>query len=74
MPKWSDVIARLMPSRRERSGETDRLCAEAADIAREQEALAPFIDEQTNYLVTKGEINGFTRQLRSGFARRLAGE
>lgn len=74
MPKWSDVIARLMPGRRVRPDETERLCAEAAAVTAEQEALMPVIDAQTRYLVRKGEINGFTRQLEAGFARRLAGE
>lgn len=73
MPKWSDVVAHMRPGRRERS-ETKRVCEETAAATAEQEQLGQFIDAQTDYLVRKGEINGFTRQLRVGFARRLAGE
>jgi hypothetical protein len=47
---------------------------EAAAIREEQQALAPIIDAQTAYLVRKGEINGFTRQLRAGFQSNLPGE
>jgi hypothetical protein len=42
-------------------------------VRREAEALAPVIDAQTEYLVRKGEINGFTRQLEAGFQKKISG-
>jgi hypothetical protein len=50
--------------------EHEQLRAEIADMEREQHELAPFIAEQTAYLVHRGQLNGFTRQLRLGFQQR----
>lgn len=75
MPKWSDMVGRLIPwSRMDDTATRRKLCADAAASTAEQEALAPFIDEMTDYLVERARINGFTRQLRTGFARRHTGE
>jgi len=65
------MLARLI---RHRGEDTSALRAEAVEVTAEQRALAPLIDAQTDYLVKKAEINGFTRQLRAGFARRSAEE
>ena len=59
-----DVAARILLNKCDL---TDKL-----ETARQ--ALAPFIDEMTDYLVEKAGINGFTRQLRTGFERNIAGE
>lgn len=74
MPKWSDMAARVLPWIFAEGEDTRRFRDEAARLTAEQEALAPMIDEQTAYLVSKGELNGFTLQLQRGFQRRLAGE
>lgn len=74
MPKWSDMLARVIPWFRTEDDDTRRLCDDAAAVRREQQQLAPFINAQTDYLVRKGELNGFTRQLRVGFERGTAGE
>lgn len=75
MPKWSDMVGRLIPWTRTEDPDTrHRIVAEAQAVTDEQQALAPFIDEMTEYLVEKAEINGFTRQLRTGFERRQHGE
>lgn len=75
MPRIIDMFAkafRRLP--REDEGLRDRIRAEAAAVSEEQEILAPLIKEQTSYLVEKGRINGFTRQLQIGFERRAGGE
>lgn len=74
MPKWSDVFAKLIPWLDTDAEETGRLRAKSAAVRREQEALAPFIEAQTEYLIQKGEVNGFTRQLQAGFQKKIAGE
>lgn len=75
MPKWSDMLARLIPwLDTDDADEQRRLRDETADIAREQEALAPFIADQTAWLENKGRINGFSNQLRLGFQQRATGE
>lgn len=78
MPKWSDVLTRLIPwldvDDGDDGGEERRLQEETASIEREQQALAPYIADQTAYLERKGRINGFTNQLRLGFQQRATGE
>lgn len=74
MPKWSDVTHWILPWGRTHDTETMRACAQASAILAEQEALAPVIEEMTDYLVEKARINGITRQLRDGFERRRSGE
>ena len=74
MPKWFEMAVRVFPWKTTERDDTRRLVGEAAKLADEQEALAPMIEDQTDYLVSKGEINGFTRQLQLGFQRRLTGE
>lgn len=75
MPKWSEMVGRLIPwTRTDDPDVRRRVCAEAAAVTAEQEALAPFIEEMTDYLVAKAKINGFTRQLQDGFERRSIGE
>jgi len=69
------MLARAMPWRHVKEDEADRrVLKEAADDTAEQEALAPVIDAQSDFLTERGAINGFTRQLRAGFERKLAGE
>lgn len=71
MPKWSDMLTRLIPwLDTEDADETKRLREETAEMEREQHELAPLIADQTAYLVHKGKVNGFTNQLRLGFQRR----
>lgn len=71
MPKWSDILTRLIPWLDTDDTEAhQRLRTETADMAREQQALAPFIADQTDYLVSKGTLNGFSKQLRLGFQQR----
>lgn len=71
MPKWSEMLTRLIPwLDRDDADQHTQLRTETADIEREQEALAPFIADQTEYLVRKGTINGFSNQLRLGFQQR----
>lgn len=74
MSKWSEMLARVIPWLDTGDSDVDeqRLREETADTAREQEALAPFIADQTAYLERKGKVNGFTQQLRDGFARKAA--
>lgn len=74
MPMWSDMTRWIRSWGHVRDGETRRVCAEATAIIAEQEALAPVIEEMTDYLVEKVRINGITRQLRDGFERRRVGE
>ena len=75
MPKWSEMLARLIPwLDTDDADEHRRLRSETADIEREQEALAPFIADQTAYLEHRGRINGFSNQLRLGFQQRATGE
>lgn len=74
MPKWSDMIAKLIPWLDTDHDEARRLRDKSAAVRREQEALAPFIEAQTDYLVKKGEVNGFTSQLQAGFQKKIAGE
>lgn len=74
MQKWSDKLARVIPWLRTEDDDTRRLCDDAAAVRREQQKLAPIINAQTDYLVRKGEVNGFTRQLQIGFRKRLAEE
>lgn len=74
MPKWSDMLHSLIPWTRTDDKDARRVCAEAQAITDEQEALAPVICEMTEFLVARGKINGFTRQLQDGFARRHIGE
>lgn len=70
MPKWSEMLTRLIPWLDRDDDQHAQLRTETADIEREQEALAPFIADQTEYLVHKGTINGFSKQLRLGFQQR----
>lgn len=75
MPKWSEMLARLIPwFDTDNAEEQQRLREETADLDREQRALAPFIADQTEYLVRRGSVNGFSSQLRLGFERRATGE
>lgn len=74
MQKWSEKLARVIPWLAREDDDTRRLCDVAAAVRREQQELAPAIKAQTDYLIRKGEINGFTRQLQVGFQRRLAEE
>jgi hypothetical protein len=75
MPKWSEMLSRLIPwLERDDDADHQQLREETATMEREQQALAPFIADQTEYLVRKGQINGFTRQLRIGFQQRVTEE
>lgn len=75
MPKWSEMLARLIPwLETDDAEEHERLQAETADMKREQQELAPFIADQTAYLVSKGLVNGFSDQLRLGFQHQTAQE
>lgn len=74
MPKWSDMTHWIMPWARHHDIDTRRACAEATAIIAEQEALAPVIEEMTEYLVEKARVNGITRQLQRGFERRRSGQ
>lgn len=68
MLKWSEMLGRVIPWLDTGDDEADQAArAEAAEIRREQEDLAPIIAEQTAILVRRGQMNGFTRQLRAGF-------
>lgn len=71
MLTWFDLLTRLI---RQHDDDDASMRAEVTAVAEEQRALAPVIDAQTDYLVTKAELNGFTRQLRAGFHRRDATE
>jgi hypothetical protein len=65
------MLTRLIPWLDTEDGdETRRLQAETAEMEREQHELAPFIADQTAYLVGKGKVNGFSNQLRLGFQQR----
>lgn len=75
MPKWSEMLTRLIPWLV--PGDTDderQLQEETLTGEREQHELAPYIADQTEYLISKGLINGFSGQLRLGFERRSAEE
>ena len=75
MPKWSEMLARLIPWLDTADADEHRqLRTETADIEREQQALAPFIADQTAYLMEAGQVDGFTRQLQIGFRQRTAEE
>lgn len=76
MPKWSEMLTRLIPWLDTDDADDDerRLRDETVDLTREQEALAPFIADQTAYLEYRGRINGFSNQLRLGFQQRATGE
>lgn len=74
MQKWSDMLARVVPWFGREDEDTRRLCDDAAAVRREQQEMAPAIADQTARLVKAGQINGFTRQLRMGFEKRLTGE
>lgn len=74
MPKWSDLLTKLIPWLDTGDEEAERYRAQMAVVRREQQALAPIIDAQTEFLVTRGEVNGFTRQLREGFRLKNVGE
>lgn len=75
MLKWSEMLAKLIPwFDTDDVEETRRVRDESAASLAAQEFLVPLIDAQTAYLVNKGEVNGFTRQLRLGFERRATGE
>lgn len=74
MPKWSEMLTKLIPWRDTEDKDARRLRERAAAVRREQQALAPYIDAQTEYLVARGEVNGFTRQLRDGFRMKNVGE
>lgn len=74
MQKWSDKLARVIPWIHTEDEDTRRLCDDAAAVRREQQELAPIINAQTAYLVRKGEVNGFTRQLQNGFRKKIAEE
>jgi hypothetical protein len=68
------MLHRLIPWTHTDYVEMERVCAEAQAVTSEQVALAPHIDQMTGFLVEKAQINGFTRQLRTGFKRRNSGE
>ena len=72
MLKWSEMWARVIPWLDVDDTDDRRLQTETADMEREQHALAPFIADQTEYLISKGSVNGFSSQLRMGFQRRSA--
>jgi hypothetical protein len=75
MPKWSEMLARLIPWLDTDDGDADRQVRdETADMQREQQELAPFIADQTEYLISKGQVNGFSGQLRLGFQQRATQE
>ena len=48
--------------------------AEAEAESDRQDELMPVIEAMTGYLEQRGTLNGFTRSLRDGARRRLAGE
>lgn len=71
MPKWSEILARLIPWLEfDDTQERQELRSEIADIERNQQELAPLIADQTEYLLRRGEVNGFSSQLRLGFQQR----
>lgn len=75
MPKWSEMLAKVIPwLDTGDDAEHRQLREEIADIEREQHELAPLIADQTEYLVRRAEINGFSKQLRLGFQRRATEE
>ena len=71
--RWSDPLG--IRWRRSRSRDRDKREREEArrdgDAAR---GLAAYIDQQTDYLVRRGELNGFSAQLRDGFSRGTGGD
>lgn len=73
MPKWSEMLARLIPWL-DTDDSNAGLREEVAETEREQAALAPLIADQTAYLEEKCRINGFSNQLRLGFEQRAAGQ
>jgi hypothetical protein len=72
MTRWSEIMAKLIPWL-DTDARDARVRKESERVRREAEALAPVIDAQTEYLVRKGEINGFTRQLEAGFQKKIGG-
>jgi hypothetical protein len=72
MTRWSEIMAKLIPWL-DTDARDARVRKESERVRREAEALAPVIDAQTEYLVRKGEINGFTRQLEAGFQKKISG-
>lgn len=76
--KWCEVLARIIPRLRhddDKARAAGLTCREeAAAVSAAQRAIEPLITAQTEYLVRKGEINGFTRQLQTGFQRQHRGE
>jgi len=77
MTKWSEMLSRLIPWLEVDADDSDeqrQIRAETADMEREQQELAPLIADQTAYLMSKGQINGFSAQLRLGFQQRSTPE
>lgn len=71
MPKWSEIVARIIPwLNTDDAHHGTQLRQETAALEKEQHELAPFIDDQTEYLTRRGAVNGFTDQLRLGFQQR----
>ncbi len=73
-PKWCKTATRLLPWLDGHCDETQRLIDESDSRTAQAEAQAPKIAEQTSYLVDEMVLNGFTRRLNIGMARRTAGE
>lgn len=70
MTRWSKFVAGVKPwwvlPMHDHDGERKFI-----ESVRDCElAIAPVIDAQTKYLVDRGELNGFSRQLRLGFESR----
>lgn len=72
MPKWSEILARLVPWLDLDGGETSRIREGIAAVEREQREMEPIIADQTAYLISRDRLNGFSEQLRMGFQRRAA--
>ena len=74
MPKWSDMLARAIPWFRAEVDDTQRSIDDALSVRETAQAIAPAIQAQSDYMVRKGVVNGFTSQLTAGFQRRTVGE
>jgi hypothetical protein len=70
---WSEVLARIIPWLRAEE-DTTPLRDEAVSVRLQQQGMAVAIHEQSDYLVSRGRINGFTQQLTRGFQQRSTGE
>lgn len=75
MPKWSDVLGRVIPwLELSRIKAADAVIRETAcATTAEQTGMSEYIEAQADYLEGKAKVNGFSRQLAEGFQRRISG-